>query len=82
MRIPMTAGLVVIAWLGAAPATIAADRLAVLKPVPPQLTPVPRLQPAACRVRQCNCHPECVIYEGDRCVRSVRTCDVCTDCDD
>lgn len=49
---------------------------------PPLATPVPKNQVAECRFYPCNCHQECVIYEGDRCVRSVRSCDTCSDCKD
>jgi hypothetical protein len=81
MRISIVIALAVAAFLGAAPPATAADQLALLRPAA-KMTPWPDVRPAACRFWQCNCRPDCVIYEGERCVRSIQTCDVCSKCDD
>jgi hypothetical protein len=83
MRIMIATGFVAAVLLSLTPAAIAApDGLTLrMKQVRPLYTPVPKFQLAACRFWQCNCHSECVIYEGDRCVRSVRSCETCSSCD-
>ena len=84
MRIKITIGLLAVALLGLAPAASAAPNVLALLTTQGQaanFTPLPRIQLAACRFYQCHCRPDCVVYQGSKCVRSVRTCDVCSKCD-
>lgn len=81
MRKSIVKVFAVAALLGAAAPAIAGDQFALLKPVT-KMTPRDTVQPAACTFTQCNCRSECVVYQGDHCVRSVRTCDVCSKCND
>jgi len=84
MRKTIVFGILAAALCGAAPASVAAPGdFAIRGPqARAPFTPVPKFQLAACRFWQCNCHPECVIYQGDRCVRSVQSCETCSKCDD
>jgi hypothetical protein len=84
MRTLIAIGFVAVTLLSLAPAAIAAPDDLVHRATQsrPLATPLPRLRLAACRFWQCNCHSECVIYNGDRCVQSTRTCDTCSKCDD
>jgi hypothetical protein len=54
----------------------------LVKPIHPLATPLPKFQPVDCRFWQCNCHRECIVFEGNRCVQSYRTCDTCSSCKD
>jgi hypothetical protein len=84
MRTTIALGFFAMAFLSFAPAAIAApaDVFHRTTQAAPLAMPVPKFQMAACRFWQCNCHRECVIYEGSKCVQSVQTCDTCSKCDD
>ena len=85
MRTKITVGLLAVALLGIAPAAIAAPNMLALLATQghaANFTPLPKMQLAACRFWQCKCHRECVIFDGGRCVRSIRTCETCSKCND
>lgn len=81
MRMSMLAAFAVVAVLGAAAPSVAADQFAVLRPAQ-KMTPRSAVEPAACTFWQCNCQRVCILSEGERCLQYQRTCDVCSKCDD
>jgi hypothetical protein len=85
MRTKITIALLAVALLGLAHAAVAAPNVLALLTTQghaANFTPLPKMQLAACRFWQCNCHRECVIYDGSKCVQWMRTCDTCSKCDD
>jgi hypothetical protein len=84
MRASISIALFAAMLLGAAAAAVAAPATLALLTTQggaANFTPLPKMQLAACRFWQCKCHRECVIYDGNKCTQSVRTCDVCSKCD-